>query len=66
MKFIAGKLTINEPQAFVKLTSKGERERERIDIMCTCADQTKHFPSREDEKKRKETETVECSSVFLF
>lgn len=27
MKIVAGKLSINGPQAFLKLTSKGERER---------------------------------------
>lgn len=35
MKLVAGKLRINGPQAFAKLPSKGERERESSAVMLT-------------------------------
>lgn len=62
MKIVAGKLRINGPQAFLKLTSKGEREREGGgSIVQLCWPAKPLSPSREGGKGK-----VHCSFPFLM
>ena len=65
----AGKLTINGPQAFIELASKGEREREREGFLCDCGIDTVQLLTRQSTFLWREDwkgKTVHCISVFPF